>query len=83
MALKGLFIINNRSGGLPMTSSSSYRWRAQAGYGVPGGLRRKIIFPASSSEAPAIPLDWQAIVDYIGFPAFMKPMAADGRMFQR
>jgi len=70
------------SGGRPTTSFLITRWHASWASPSPKpfcsaeGLHSGIV--SESLRNLEFPLDWQAIVDYVGFPAFMKPFDGGG-----
>jgi hypothetical protein len=81
-ALAGTFVINDPFWWSSDDKFFGYSLAARIGVAVP-----KTVMLPSKSYIPSInpekslrnltyPLDWQAIVDYVGFPAFLKP--ADG-----
>jgi len=82
LALEGAIIINNLSGGRPTTSFSISRWRGNSASPCPGPCccRKRTTSKESSARVCAISnfLDWQAIIDYVGLPAIMKPFDGGG-----
>jgi len=65
------------------TSFLITRWHASWAFAVPKTvlLPQKDYIQGIVSESLRnleFPLDWQAIVDYVGFPAFMKPFDGGG-----
>lgn len=83
MALDGTFIINNPFWWSADDKFFNYSLARKLGVAVPKTvlLPQKDYIPGIVSESLRnlqFPLDWQAIVDYIGFPAFMKPFDGGG-----
>jgi hypothetical protein len=83
MALEGTFIINNPFWWSADDKFFNYSLAPKLGVAVPKTvlLPQKDYIPGIVSESLRnleFPLDWQAIVDYIGFPAFMKPFDGGG-----
>jgi hypothetical protein len=83
MALEGTYIINNPFWWSADDKFFNYSLARKLGVAVPKTvlLPQKDYIPGIVSESLRnlqFPLDWQAIVDYIGFPAFMKPFDGGG-----
>jgi hypothetical protein len=83
MALEGTFIINNPFWWSADDKFFNYSLARKLGVAVPRTvlLPQKDYIPGIVSESLRnlqFPLDWQAIVEYIGFPAFMKPFDGGG-----
>ena len=83
MALEGTFIVNNPFWWSADDKFFNYSLARKLGVAVPKTvlLPQKDYIPGIVSESLRnlqFPLDWQAIVDYIGFPAFMKPFDGGG-----
>jgi hypothetical protein len=83
MALEGTFIINNPFWWSADDKFFNYSLARKLGVAVPKTvlLPQKDYIPGIVSESLRnleFPLDWQAIVDYVGFPAFMKPFDGGG-----
>jgi hypothetical protein len=83
MALEGTFIINNPFWWSADDKFFNYSLARKLGVAVPKTvlLPQKAYIPGIVSESLRnleFPLDWQAIVDYIGLPAFMKPFDGGG-----
>jgi hypothetical protein len=83
MALEGTFIINNPFWWSADDKFFNYSLARKLGVAVPRTvlLPQKNYIPGIVSESLRnleFPLDWQAIVDYVGLPAFMKPFDGGG-----
>jgi len=83
MALEGTFIINNPFWWSADDKFFNYSLARKLGVAVPKTvlLPQKDYIQGIVSESLRnleFPLDWQAIVDYVGFPAFMKPFDGGG-----
>ena len=83
IALEGTFIINNPFWWSADDKFFNYSLARKLGVAVPKTvlLPQKDYIPGIVSESLRnleFPLDWQAIVDYVGFPAFMKPFDGGG-----
>jgi glutathione synthase/RimK-type ligase-like ATP-grasp enzyme len=83
MALDGAFIINNPFWWSADDKFFNYSLARKLGVAVPKTvlLPQKDYISGIVSESLRnlqFPLDWQAIVDYVGFPAFMKPFDGGG-----
>lgn len=83
MALEGTFVINNPFWWSADDKFFNYSLARKLGVAVPKTvlLPQKDYIPGIVSESLRnleFPLDWQAIVDYVGFPAFMKPFDGGG-----
>ena len=83
MALEGTIIINNPFWWSADDKFFNYSLARKLGVDVPRTvlLPQKDYIPGITSESLRnleFPLDWQAIVDYVGFPAFMKPFDGGG-----
>jgi len=83
MALEGTIIVNNPFWWSADDKFFNYSLARKLGVDVPRTvlLPQKDYMPGIISESLRnleFPLDWQAIVDYIGFPAFMKPFDGGG-----
>src|SRR5436189_3176554 len=78
LALEGTYIINNPFWWSADDKFFNFSLAAKIGVAVPKTvlLPQKDYIEGIVSESLRnleFPLDWQAIVDYVGFPAFMKP----------
>src|SRR6266566_8958211 len=83
MALEGTIIINNPFWWSADDKFFNYSLARKLGVAVPKTvlLPQKDYIPGITSESLRnleFPLDWQAIIDYVGFPAFMKPFDGGG-----
>jgi len=83
MALEGTIVINNPFWWSADDKFFNYSLAQKLGVAVPRRCccRRRITFPELPARVCAIckfPLDWQAIIDYVGLPAFMKPFDGGG-----
>jgi hypothetical protein len=83
MALEGTIIINNPFWWSADDKFFNYSLARKLGVAVPKTvlLPQKDYIEGIVSESLRnleVPLDWQAIVDYVGFPAFMKPFDGGG-----
>jgi len=83
MALEGAVIINNPFWWSADDKFFNYSLALKLGVAVPRTvlLPQKDYIPGIVSESLRnleFPLDWQAIVDYVGLPAFMKPFDGGG-----
>jgi len=83
MALEGAIIINNPFWWSADDKFFNYSLARKLGVAVPKTvlLPQKDYIKGIVSESLRnleFPLDWQAIVDYVGFPAFMKPFDGGG-----
>ncbi len=83
MALEGTFIINNPFWWSADDKFFNYSLARKLGVAVPKTvlLPQKDYIEGIVSESLRnleFPLDWQGIVDYVGFPAFMKPFDGGG-----
>lgn len=83
MALEGAIIINNPFWWSADDKFFNYSLAAKLGVAVP----RTVLLPqkdyikgivSESLRNLEFPLDWQAIVDYVGLPAFLKPFDGGG-----
>src|SRR6267378_2297262 len=82
-ALEGTVVINNPFWWSADDKFFNYSLAAKLGVAVP----RTVLLPqkdyikgivSESLRNLEFPLDWQAIVDYVGFPAFLKPFDGGG-----
>jgi hypothetical protein len=83
LALEGAIIINNPFWWSADDKFFNYSLAPKVGVAVPKTvlLPQKDYIPGIVSESLRnlqFPLDWKAIVDYVGFPAFMKPFDGGG-----
>jgi len=83
MALEGAIIINNPFWWSADDKFFNYSLGKKLGVAIPKTvlLPQKDYIPGIVSESLrnlAFPLDWQAIIDYVGLPAFMKPFDGGG-----
>lgn len=83
LALEGTIIVNNPFWWSADDKFFNYSLATKLGVAVPKTvlLPQKDYIPGIVSESLRnleFPLDWQAIVDYVGFPAFMKPFDGGG-----
>jgi hypothetical protein len=83
MALEGAVIINNPFWWSADDKFFNYSLARKLGVAVPKTvlLPQKDYIPGIVSESLRnleFPLDWQAIVDHVGFPAFLKPFDGGG-----
>src|SRR5881392_2255938 len=83
MALEGTYIINNPFWWSADDKFFNFSLAAKLGVAIPKTvlLPQKDYIPGITSESLRnlqFPLDWQAIIDYVGFPAFMKPFDGGG-----
>ncbi len=83
MALEGTVVINNPFWWSADDKFFNYSLAMKLGVAVPKTvlLPQKDYIPGIVSESLRnlqFPLDWKAITDYIGFPAFMKPFDGGG-----
>jgi hypothetical protein len=83
MALEGTIIINNPFWWSADDKFFNYSLARKLGVAVPKTvlLPQKDYIPGIVSESLRnlqFPLDWQAIIDYVGLPAFMKPFDGGG-----
>ncbi|HEY6045531.1 MAG TPA: hypothetical protein VIU65_02950 [Pyrinomonadaceae bacterium] len=83
LALEGTIVINNPFWWSADDKFFNYSLARKLGVAVPKTvlLPQKDYIPGIVSESLRnleFPLDWQAIVDYVGFPAFMKPFDGGG-----
>lgn len=83
MALEGTIIINNPFWWSADDKFFNYSLAAKLGVAVP----RTVLLPQKDYMAGVVseslrnlefPLDWQAIIDYVGLPAFLKPFDGGG-----
>ena len=83
MALEGTIIVNNPFWWSADDKFFNYSLAPKVGVAVP----RTVLLPqkdymqgivSESLRNLEFPLDWQAIVDYVGFPAFLKPFDGGG-----
>jgi hypothetical protein len=83
MALEGTYIINNPFWWSADDKFFNYSLAAKLGVAIP----KTVLLPQHSyikdinSESLRnleFPIDWQAVVDYVGFPAFLKPFDGGG-----
>ena len=83
MALEGTIIVNNPFWWSADDKFFNYSLAAKLGVAVP----RTVLLPqkdyikgivSESLRNLEFPLDWQAIIDYIGMPAFLKPFDGGG-----
>ena len=83
MALEGTVIVNNPFWWSADDKFFNYSLAPKLGVAVP----RTVLLPqkdymqgivSESLRNLEFPLDWQAIVDYVGFPAFLKPFDGGG-----
>jgi len=89
MALEGTIIINNPFWWSAddkffklFAGAQARRGGAKNGAAAAKRLRRGIT--SESLRNLEFPLDWQAIIDYVGLPAFLKPFeVVAGKMFRR
>jgi hypothetical protein len=82
-ALEGTIIVNNPFWWSADDKFFNYSLATKLGVAVPKTvlLPQKDYIPGIVSESLRnleFPLDWQAIVDYVGFPAFLKPFDGGG-----
>src|SRR5437660_1624057 len=83
MALEGTIVVNNPFWWSADDKFFNYSLALKLGVAVPKTvlLPQKDYIPGIVSESLRnlqFPLDWQAIADHIGFPAFMKPFDGGG-----
>jgi hypothetical protein len=83
MALEGTFIINNPFWWSADDKFFNFSLAAKLGVAIPKTvlLPQHAYIPAIVSESLRnleFPIDWQGIVDYVGFPAFLKPFDGGG-----
>lgn len=83
LALEGTIIINNPFWWSADDKFFNYSLARKLGVAVPKTvlLPQKDYIPGIVSESLRnleFPLDWQAIIDYVGLPAFMKPFDGGG-----
>ena len=83
LALEGTIVINNPFWWSADDKFFNYSLARKLGVAVPKTvlLPQKDYIPGIVSESLRnleFPLDWQAIVDYVGFPGFMKPFDGGG-----
>lgn len=83
MALEGTIVVNNPFWWSADDKFFNYSLAMKLGVAVPKTvlLPQKDYIPGIVSESLRnlqFPLDWQAIADYIGFPAFLKPFDGGG-----
>ena len=83
MALEGAVIINNPFWWSADDKFFNYSLARKLGVAVPKTvlLPQKDYIPGIVSESLRnleFPLDWQAIIDHVGFPAFLKPFDGGG-----
>jgi hypothetical protein len=83
MALEGTYIINNPFWWSADDKFFNYSLAKKLGVAIPKTvlLPQHSYIEAISSESLRnleFPIDWQAIVDYVGFPAFLKPFDGGG-----
>src|SRR3954470_7877197 len=83
MALEGTIIINNPFWWSADDKFFNYSLATKLGVAVPRTvlLPQKDYIPGIVSESLRnleFPLDWQGVVDYVGFPAFLKPFDGGG-----
>ncbi|HYW74743.1 MAG TPA: hypothetical protein VE961_27200 [Pyrinomonadaceae bacterium] len=83
LALEGTFIVNNPFWWSADDKFFNYSLARKLGVAVPKTvlLPQKDYMEGIVSESLRnleFPLDWQAIIDYVGFPAFMKPFDGGG-----
>ena len=83
MALEGAIIINNPFWWSADDKFFNYSLARKLGVAVPKTvlLPQKDYIPGIVSESLRnleFPLDWQAIIDYVGLPAFLKPFDGGG-----
>lgn len=83
MALEGTYVINNPFWWSADDKFFNYSLAAKLGVAIPKTvlLPQHSYIPDIVSESLRnleFPLDWQGIVDYVGFPAFLKPHDGGG-----
>jgi hypothetical protein len=83
MALEGTYIINNPFWWSADDKFFNYALAAKLGVAIPKTVllpQEKYIEAISSESLRNLeyPIDWQGIVDYVGFPAFLKPHDGGG-----
>src|SRR5215470_11602029 len=83
LALEGTYIINNPFWWSADDKFFNYALAAKLGVAIPKTVllpQEKYIEAISSESLRNLeyPLDWQGIVDYVGFPAFLKPHDGGG-----
>ncbi|HEV8160513.1 MAG TPA: hypothetical protein VGP58_15900 [Pyrinomonadaceae bacterium] len=83
MALEGTYIINNPFWWSADDKFFNFSLAAKIGVAIPKTvlLPQQDYIPDITSESLKnleFPLDWEGIVDYIGFPAFLKPFDGGG-----
>ena len=83
MALEGTYVINNPFWWSADDKFFNYSLAAKLGVAIP----RTVLLPqhayikditSESLRNLEFPIDWQGIVDYVGFPAFLKPHDGGG-----
>jgi len=83
MALEGTFIINNPFWWSADDKFFNFSLAAKIGVAIP----KTVLLPqqdyikditSESLRNLEFPIDWEAIVDYVGFPAFLKPFDGGG-----
>ncbi len=83
MALEGTYIINNPFWWSADDKFFNFSLAAKIGVAIPKTvlLPQQDYIPAITSESLRnleFPIDWEGIVEYIGFPAFLKPFDGGG-----
>ena len=83
LALEGTYIINNPFWWSADDKFFNYALAAKIGVAIPKTVllpQEKYIEAISSESLRNLeyPIDWQGIVDYVGFPAFLKPHDGGG-----
>ena len=83
LALEGTYIINNPFWWSADDKFFNYSLAAKLGVAIPKTvlLPQEKYIEAISSESLRnleFPIDWQGIIDYVGFPAFLKPHDGGG-----
>ena len=83
MALEGTYIINNPFWWSADDKFFNYSLAAKLGVAIPKTVllpQEKYIEAISSESLRNLeyPLDWEGIIDYVGFPAFLKPFDGGG-----
>ena len=83
MALEGTYIINNPFWWSADDKFFNFSLAAKIGVAIPKTvlLPQQDYIPAITSESLRnleFPIDWEGIVEYVGFPAFLKPFDGGG-----
>jgi hypothetical protein len=83
MALEGTYIINNPFWWAADDKFFNFSLAAKLGVAIPKTvlLPQEKYIPDVTSESLRnleFPIDWQGIIDYVGFPAFLKPFDGGG-----